>query len=106
MVRDAGRRLILAIPVLWAASLIVFVAVRLVPGDVLLTGVDLGPIDDTVRARILHDLGLDVPAPLQYVQWLGGILRGDLGLSLVSHQPILPEIARRIPISAEIALLA
>src|SRR4029077_2650053 len=99
MARYAGRRLILAIPVLWAATLIVFVAIRLVPGDVLLTGVDLGPIDDSVRARIIHDLGLDVPAPVQYVKWLAGILHGDLGLSLVSHQAILPEIARLIPIS-------
>jgi peptide/nickel transport system permease protein len=106
MAHYAGRRLILAIPVLWAATLIVFVAIRLVPGEVLLTGVDVGPIDDTVRARMIHDLGLDIPAPLQYLRWLGGILHGDFGLSLVSHQAVLPEIARRIPVSAEIALLS
>lgn len=100
------RRLLLAIPVLWAASLLVFIAIRLVPGDVLIGNVELGPIDESVRQQILKDLGLDVPAPVQYVRWIGGIVQGDFGRSLVSHQPVLPEILRRIPVSAEIAVLA
>src|SRR5258708_9509931 len=81
------RRLLLAVPVLWAASLLVFIAVRLVPGEVLVGNVELGPIDEAVRPQIIKDLGVDGPAPLQYVRWLGGFVPGDLGASLVSPQP-------------------
>src|SRR5258708_23928796 len=100
------RRLLLAIPVLWAASLLVFIAIRLVPGEVLVGNVELGPIDEAVRQQIMKDLGLDVPAPLQYVRWLGGIVQGYFCRSLLSPQPGLPEILRRLPIRAEIAGLA
>jgi peptide/nickel transport system permease protein len=98
-------RLILAVPVLFGSTLLVFVAIRLVPGDVLLGNIDQ-PIDESAKAQLMHDLGLDVPGPVQYVRWLGGVLRGDLGTSLITREPVMPEIVRRIPISAEIAILA
>src|SRR5258708_19944207 len=100
------RRLLLAIPVLWAASLLVFIAIRLVPGEVLVGNVELGPIDEAVRQQIMKDLGLDVPAPLQYVRWLGGIVQGDFGRSPVRHHPGLPPLLHPTPLPAQPPRLA
>ena len=63
-------------------------------------------VDPAEKARISHDLGLDLPVPQQYWRWITGIARGDLGYSYVSEKPTLDEIIPRIPISARLAVLA
>ena len=107
MLRYIARRLLLSIPVLWGVSLIVFIAIRLVPGDVLLAKMQ-GEFSSRPEqiARMRAELGLDVPAPLQYVHWLGGFLHGDLGTSMNTFRPVSSEILSRVPITAELALLS
>jgi peptide/nickel transport system permease protein len=107
MLRYLARRLLFSIPVLWGVSLIVFIAIRLVPGDVLLAKME-GEFSSKPEqiARMRAELGLDVPAPVQYVVWLGGVVHGDLGTSMNTFRPVSSEIASRIPITAELAVLS
>ena len=94
------------VPVLWGASLFVFFAIRLVPGDVILTRMgEVHTIDPKLREEITHELGLDVPVLVQYVRWASSAVTGDFGRSLISREPVSKEIIRRIPISAEVALV-
>jgi len=99
------RRFALAIPTLFIVSVIVFGLMRLMPGDVatrMVEGHGYARTLDTLR----HDLGLDRPVHVQYLDWIGGIvLRGDLGTSYWTRQPILNEFARRFPVTLELALL-
>ncbi|HXJ81720.1 MAG TPA: ABC transporter permease [Candidatus Methylomirabilis sp.] len=92
------QRLVVAIPSLLIASLIVFVLPRLIPGDVvqlMLEEKAYGKDLDELRAK----LGLDRPIPVQYVQWMGRIARGDLGESLWTRRPVLGELSRRMPVT-------
>jgi peptide/nickel transport system permease protein len=100
-------RVALVLPTLLGATLLIFLLLRLLPG---------GPVDllestefrlsPQARKALEAQFGLDVPLPVQYVRWLGGILRGDLGQSLRTNQPVLEVIARRLPISVELATLS
>src|SRR5581483_4083959 len=80
---------------------------RLIPGDVvqvmLGTEAQLGPEQ---RQTLYRLLGLDAPLPVQYLRWLGAILRGDLGVSLRTAEPVAAIIAGRLPITLELAVLA
>jgi peptide/nickel transport system permease protein len=107
MHRYVIRRLLLSIPVLWGVSLIVFVAIRLVPGDALVAKMqgEFSSNPDQM-ARMRAELGLDVPAPVQYVVWLGGVLHGNLGTSMNTFRPVSAEIIGRVPITAELAVLS
>jgi peptide/nickel transport system permease protein len=99
------RRLLVAVPSLLIASLIVFTLPRLIPGDVvqlMLEEKAYGKDLDDLRAK----LGLDRPVHVQYVQWLGEIARGNLGESLWTRQPVLHELARRLPVTATLGVLA
>jgi peptide/nickel transport system permease protein len=102
-----ARRLLLMIPVLWGVSLIVFFAIRMVPGDVILAKMQ-GEFSAKPEqlAAMRAELGLDVPAYVQYFRWIGGVLHGDLGTSMNTFRPVLSEIASRLPITAELALLS
>jgi peptide/nickel transport system permease protein len=95
------------IPVLWGVSLIVFFAIRMVPGDVILAKMQ-GEFSAKPEqlAAMRAELGLDVPAYVQYFRWIGGVLHGDLGTSMNTFRPVLSEIASRLPITAELALLS
>ncbi|MFN8525673.1 MAG: ABC transporter permease [Chloroflexota bacterium] len=101
------RRLILLIPVLWGVSLIVFIAIRMVPGDVLLAKLqgEFSAKPEQIAA-MRAELGLDVPAHIQYFRWLGGLVRGDLGTSMNTFRPVFSEIVNRLPITAELAVLS
>src|SRR5215210_898122 len=102
-----ARRLLLMLPVLWGVSLIVFFAIRMVPGDVILAKMQ-GEFSSKPEqiAQMRADLGLDVPAHVQYFRWIGGLLRGDLGVSMNTFRPVVGEIISRIPITAELAILS
>jgi peptide/nickel transport system permease protein len=100
-----ARRLLLIIPTLFGVSVIVFMLVRLLPGDavtMLLQDYAYAANADEMRAR----LGLDRPVYVQYAEWLGGVLHGDLGTSLRSKTPVADEIANRLPVTAELGLMA
>ncbi|MGH7366374.1 MAG: ABC transporter permease [Candidatus Rokuibacteriota bacterium] len=99
------RRVALAIPTLFFVSVIVFVMMRLMPGDVVVRMVEGQAYAPTIEA-MRKDLGLDRPAHVQYVEWIGGILtRGDFGKSYWTRQPIWDEFARRFPVTLELAVL-
>ncbi len=102
----AGRLLTL-VPVLWGVSIVVFLLVRLLPGDAvqmfLGTQVAMTPAQ---MAELRRLFGIDKPLPLQYVDWVGRVLQGDFGVSLRTSRPVLPDILARLPISGEITVFA
>ena len=101
------RRVLLMALTLFGMSVLIFVMLRLVPGNIADILVDsAGIADPKEKAKIAHELGLDRPIFDQYLQWIGGLVRGDLGFAYVSERPAHEEIAPRIPISAKLAGLA
>ncbi|HEX6841636.1 MAG TPA: ABC transporter permease, partial [Stellaceae bacterium] len=92
---------------LFGISVIIFMLLRLTPGNIADILFDAGGfVDPADKARIEADLGLDKPIPVQYAKWIGGLLQGDLGISYQTERPALQEIAPRIPITAKLAGLA
>ncbi len=97
------RRILISIPVLIGITIIGFVALKLAPGDPLLTSVNPETLANLLANPALleaerHRLGFDQPVfPNQYLQWVGGVLQGDLGYSITSRRPIVDEIAARLP---------
>ena len=101
------RRFGLMLLTLFGISVIIFLLLRLTPGNIADILFDAGGfVDPADKARIEADLGLDKPIPVQYAQWMGGLLSGDLGISYQTERPALQEIAPRIPITARIAGLS
>lgn len=101
------RRVLLMALTLIGMSVLIFVMLRLVPGNIADILVDsAGIADPKEKAKIAKELGLDRPIFEQYLQWVGGLARGDLGFAYVSERPAIEEIAPRIPISAKLAGLA
>ena len=103
------RRLLLIIPTLFILSILVFLAVRFIPGDMI--DVMAGRMQYTVagvdRAALERKLGLDVPMPVQYGRWLGQILlRGSLGESLMGHGTVEERIIERLPVTVELGVVA
>lgn len=99
------RRILITIPVLLAMSLLVFLIIRLVPGDPVRTMLGFRATDANV-AELRHQLGLDQPLVSQYFGWLGNLLRGDLGQDIVSHAPLSELLAQRLPVTFELTGLA
>ncbi len=101
------RRLALMLVTLIGISIIIFVLLRVVPGNIVDILFDAaGFVDPTEKANLEKELGLDLPIYVQYLHWIGGLLHGDLGYSYVSEKPALQEILPRIPITARLAALA
>jgi len=101
------RRFFLMLLTLFGISVLVFVMLRLVPGNIADILFDAaGLIDTADKAKLEHDLGIDQPIVIQYAHWVNGLAHGDLGYSYVSEKPALQEIAPRIPITAKLAGLA
>jgi peptide/nickel transport system permease protein len=100
-----GRRLLATIPLLFFVSLVVFALVHALPGDpaVLFLGEEADA--DTI-ARFRARLGFDRPLVVQYVAWLGRALRGDLGRSLRTNQPVTEAILQRLPVTLELLVAA
>jgi len=99
------RRVLLIIPTVALVSFLIFCIVRLIPGDAVeLMVAEQGFADDADELREI--LGLDKPILTQYIKYIGGVFRGDLGISLWSGEPVLSEITRRLPLSFELACMA
>ncbi len=99
----AARRLLGLIPILIGVSLVTFFSMHLTPGDPvdqILAGNANREAAETLRAH----LRLDDPLPVQYMRWLGGILQGDLGRSLLTNAPVLDEITGRLGNTLKLAL--
>ena len=104
MARYVARRLVYLIPTLIGISMIIFVLMRVIPGDVaaIMLGDYANPRD--VR-EVTESLGLDKPVVVQYGEWMLGLLQGNPGVSLYNGKPVLAELLRAIPVSAELAVL-
>lgn len=102
------RRVVALVPTLIFASLIVFLSVRLIPGniiDLMLTENDLSASKQT-REQLEVALGLDTPLYIQYFKWIGGVIQGDLGRSLWTSTPVVEQIVSRLPVTFELGFLA
>jgi peptide/nickel transport system permease protein len=100
------RRTMLLVVTVLGVSIIIFALMRVVPGNIAdILFESSGYIDAQQKAKIEAELGLDRPLPEQYVKWIGGLLKGDLGYSYMSERPALSEIAPRLPITLKLAAL-
>ena len=101
-----ARRLLLAVPTVIGVLLAVFLLIRLVPGDVVTQLIGLEATISPQRVDELRRLfGLDRPLPVQFAEYAGGVLRGDLGTSLRTGLPVGRELLRRFPVTMELAAL-
>ena len=103
------RRLLLIIPTLFLLSILVFLSVRFIPGDVIdfIVGRMGFEATDVDREALERQLGLDVPVWVQYARWIGGIFRhGSLGESLMGHGAVAEKIIGRLPVTIELGLMA
>jgi len=101
------RRFFLMLLTLFGISVLIFVMLRLVPGNITDIIFDsAGFVNPKAKAKIERELGLDQPIVTQYVSWIGGLARGDLGYAYVSEKPAIDEILPRIPVTAKLAVLA
>lgn len=103
----ARRILTVFIPTLLGISILVFGAMRLIPGNFVDVLIGVGPdVSQEQRDNIARSYGLDKPVPVQYLLWLGNTLSGDMGTSLRSGEPVASEIIKRLPVTLELAGLA
>src|SRR5688572_7463597 len=104
------RRVALSIPTLFGVTVLIFVAMRVIPGDpiAMITsegGMNYVLTEEEINA-VRKSLGLDRPYYEQYASWIGDVLKGELGRSFWRQEPIRDQILRRAPITAQIALMA
>jgi ABC-type dipeptide/oligopeptide/nickel transport system permease component len=97
------KRAVLALPVLVGVSVVVFVAIRLIPGDPAQLMAGQAATQEVVQ-QIRQSLGLDQPLPVQYLYFLRNVVRGDLGRSLFNGAPVVEELAQRFPRTVRLAL--
>jgi len=104
------RRVFLMIPTLFLVTIVVFFTIRLIPGDMIQQmAIEMGQTTTGEQLdldAIRRLLGMDQPMHIQYVSWLGGILRGDFGNSLWTQRPVTSEILGRLPITFELGAMA
>ena len=99
------RRLTALMVTLLVASLLIFLLLEILPGDPAAVILGVGAQEDTLRA-LRAELGLDLPAPVRYLNWLGEVLQGDLGRSYTYDTPVQELLLNRVELSLPLALLA
>ena len=113
------RRVLLLVPTFIAITFIGFAIIHLAPGDPVelflsgglaagQTGISTQKLADIekAKAQLRHELGLDQPIPVQYVQWVGRLVRADFGTSLKDRQPVWDKIRPRLPVTIAISLIS
>lgn len=106
MLRFVLTRLSLVIPTFLGMTLLAFILIRLVPGDPIETMAGERGIDAARHAQLLTEYGLDQPVMVQYGRYIGKVLQGDLGKSIITQAPVLEEFAALFPATIELALCA
>ncbi|MBM3140559.1 MAG: ABC transporter permease [Chloroflexi bacterium] len=107
MQRYIIRRLVLMVPTILVITVVTFGLLRIMPGDFIVAQMsEARGLDPAQAEKFRKELGLDVPAPVQYFRWIGGIVTGDWGKSFWLNQPVLQVIKRAGPISAELGIIA
>jgi peptide/nickel transport system permease protein len=101
------RRILQVVPVVFGLSVAVFLMLRLIPGDVVdvILGTE-GAASPERMAQIRRLFGLDRPYHEQYLDWVGGLLTGDLGRSIRTSRPILPDLLARFPVTIQLTSMA
>lgn len=100
-----GKRLLVAIPTLLIISIFVFSLQKLLPGDPVLAMA--GEERDPATIEFLREkYRLNDPMPIQYLNWLGGVVTGDFGISLRTNQPVLELIGQKLPVTIQLAVMA
>ena len=103
MTKYVLRRLLLSIPVVIGITVIIFLMAHLMPGDAVVAMISVdSPVSEDLIAMRRGQLGLDDPLPVQYVNWLGNVLRGNFGVSFISGLPIGESILGRVPATVEL----
>ena len=100
------RRVALIVPTFLGVTLLAFALIRLIPGDPVENLSGERGMDPERRLRLLHQFGLDQPLHTQYFDYIGNVLRGDLGTSLTTHEPVLTEFLTLFPATFELAFFA
>jgi len=108
MLRYAIRRLILAVPILLGVTLMTFVLMWVIPGDITQSFMDpkIGTIDPEVLRAVREQWGLDAPFLVQYGRYMGNLLRGDMGYTSFTNERVRDAIVSRLPATARLALAA
>jgi len=108
MFRYLTQRAIAFLPTLLGVSILIFAAIRLVPGDAIIAmlGTEAGMLTETQRASLETYFGLDKPPVEQYFHWMGGVVRGDLGISVRHGLPVTEVILSRFPVTLQLAIMA
>ena len=106
MLRFVLTRLGLVIPTFLGIILLTFVLIRLVPGDPVEVRVGERGISPERHAQLLHEMGLDRPLYVQFFDYVGGVLQGDLGTSVVTQRPVMTEFLNLFPATLELAFFA
>jgi peptide/nickel transport system permease protein len=103
------RRIFFSLLIIVIVTILVFLGMRLLPGDpvlLIISRSESRQITEEEIALLRHEYGLDKPMVVQYFDWMGGVLRGDLGKSIHTNRPVFNELARRIPITLHLTVLA
>lgn len=108
MIRYLIQRAFAFVPTLFGVSILIFLAIRLVPGDAItaMLGTEAGMLTDAQRASLEAYFGLDKPPLEQYLSWLGNAVSGNLGLSVRYGAPVLEVIISRFPVTLQLALMS
>jgi peptide/nickel transport system permease protein len=108
MIRYLTQRAIAFVPILLGVSILIFGAIRLIPGDaiVAMLGTEAGMLSESQRASLERYFGLDRPVVEQYALWLGNAVQGNLGLSVRHGAPVLDVILARFPVTLQLAVMA
>ncbi|MBI2908905.1 MAG: ABC transporter permease [Chloroflexi bacterium] len=108
MQRYIARRLLMLVPVLLGVSILIFLIMRVIPGDpaiMILAGGGQGAFTEEDLQAMRHKLGTDRPLQEQYLDWVFGLARLNVGNSLVTARPVLGDIGQRVPVTVEFSLL-
>lgn len=106
MIAQTARRVAISIAMLIATSLIIFIVLRLLPGDPVITRLGSTPgVDAAMIERLRQEAGLDAPVIQQYLTWIGGLVRGDFGQSYFNQFSVTELIGQRLPATLELTFL-
>ena len=103
------RRIIQAVIVLLIITFMLFMAMRLLPGDpiyMIMTSGELNGVSTEQIDALRHQFGLDRPLLVQYVDWLKGVVQGDLGQSIIQRTPVINDIGRAVPVTLNLSIIA
>ena len=106
MVRFILTRVGLVVPTFIGIILLTFILIRLVPGDPIEVRRGERGITPERHAELMHEMGLDRPMYVQFFDYVGGVLKGDLGTSVVTHRPVMTEFLTLFPATLELAFFA